>query len=508
MSDSKLEKFEVFVTRKGPTLVSGENRIAIVESLLKLSDHNRRPVELCNITAETKQPKSSTFNALEAMVESGILRYAGTYGKKGYLFDSYRIIGNIELSEKEKEALRNTKDDIKFIAPFSRMYTNYIGSLSFLYSIDILPIMKTTGHDFGNWISSNSDSPGDALENIKRWFSDTDIANITFEDGTKPVVKVEFKKGTIRCEMARVMGGFIISAVAAAIKKPGYSDYLIDEISTKDTTAIGILRFGDLYEDIDLISPDFKFDEDADDDFTLFVSKDSTMKSVLNPAGLSVLNAMVRGKPMSSSEITNLISMDGTRPQSSTLFYLEKLVAAGLVTETKINNKRKFVKVANMLFTWQNNMGKNMYDPNVISGYSYGNADKVFEQFVVAFVRRLSGLGILLQPISSNLAHILADDVCEKVGNAPIETVMDCLHNYPGWSNFSELNVVSLRPFVIVRLYDSSTDPVFADIIKEFDTTFFEIVLNRTVGLPHTVRTSPFNMSGKNGYKLSFETVR
>ena len=59
MAEQNHECFEVYITRKGPVLVSGPNRVAILHSVIGRSESNTKAVELCSVTADTKLPKSS-----------------------------------------------------------------------------------------------------------------------------------------------------------------------------------------------------------------------------------------------------------------------------------------------------------------------------------------------------------------------------------------------------------------------------------------------------------------
>lgn len=504
---SALERFEIFITKKGPVLVTGDSRIEIVNSLLRHYDYGRTMIELCNITSDTALPKSSVFNTLEGLVENGILKRTERNGKKGYAFDSYRILGSRTFTEDQLSSINETVSNIMRTTPFPRMIIQYIAALSFLYRLDLVPVMKTTGHDFGVWICANSDSLDEALVLIRKCYSTLNVAQIDIKSEPLSKIVVTFDNPYVKDEMARVLGTFIVSSICSV-----FNGYCEDSCVIYDYNVIGTALTADLIKcndgyDIEIIPSDFSFDNDANNNFMMFISSDGTMRSVSNPLGLAVLKVMKPGKPISSSEITASLAGDNKKPQSSVLFYLDKMTKTGLVTTAMVDGKKKYVRLASELFDWDSSM-EPVYDSDRIPSNLLLNEGEAFMELLVGFIRRLESLKIVTSQVTATLAKLVAYDALANSDAKSIETAIDRIKEYSGWFSFSSLNIISFSPFVIVRQYDESISTEMKTSILSFDSSFFKTILSNVTGADYEFDYEDFSIGDRKGYKLTYRIIR
>ena len=503
MAEQNHECFEVYITRKGPVLVSGPNRVAILHSVIGRSESNTKAVELCSVTADTKLPKSSIFSTLEDLVKKNVLRYGSVCGKKGYELDSYRIISSAEphpeYSNFGKELVKNSPEGYTM----DRMELDYMATAALTYGMDISPLMKTIGYDFGKYIKRLFPDTDEALERLFEWYRRHGSAEVRITSRLPLSVEVDYALRSVGGDLAKTFSCLVLQSVAAIVED-GYNA-IIERIEVKDNHVTGTFRSDASVNDRDLVPSDFGYDEDASNDFMIYITPLGAFRCVDNPLGLAILDAMKNDVPMSSAEITKSLKVGERKPQSSVLFYLEKMIDIGLVKETEILGKRKFVKVAGNLYSWNLDRITEPYDPFEHFHESFDDPSSANGHILSAMARRLGSLRIAINPIIGRLGESLAREFCSLSERKTIESILSVVMDRANWFRFSETSVTSFVPFTFVRKLDPDVDDIFMDTQMVFDTTFFKTIIKEITGVEYGSECTMYNSGESRGYKLVYQ---
>ena len=503
MEKQSRECFEVYITRKGPVLISGPNRVAVLHSVIGRSDSNTKAVELCNVTADTGLPKSSIFSTLEDLVKKRVLRYGTVAGKKGYELDSYRIISSAdphpEYADFGKEVLANAPENYTM----DRMELDYMATAALTYGMDISPLMKTVGYDFGKYILRCYPDRDTALEKLFDWYCRLETAKVRVISMLPLSVEIEYTFKSVTGELARMFSCLILSSVASIVED-GYNA-IIDRIEVDANRAIGTFRFDKSAKDRDLVPMDFEYEEDAGTDFMIFISPGGAFRCVDNPLGLAILEAMQLGVPMSSADITRSLKIDEKKPQSSVLFYLEKMISVGLIEEMDVIGKRKFVKTAGDLYTWSLDDLLVPYDPFVRCHETFDDPASANGNILSTMIRRLGSLRIAIGPIIGRLSRSLAKEFCNMAEKKTIESILSTVMDRAHWFRFSETSVTSFVPFTFVRKLRPDVDEIILNTQMVFDTMFFKTIIREITGVEYGSECTPYNTGDSRGYKLVYQ---
>ena len=501
MAERAAEPFEIFITRKGPALISGNNRVEIIRSVISNSEYNSRVVELCNITADTKLPKSSVFSALEDMVSKGILKYSTKSGKKGYKIDSFRILRTIE----PQERYTDFATDIVHNAPegysFNRMMFEYVATASLAHGMDVTPVIKTVGYDFGRKLTENHPDMQEALDALIKLYEDTGIAKTTIVSRLPLTVEIEFHLKSITGELARIMSTFILSSMAYLFSKE--TPLRIGDVTEKDNKVTGTFMERLSKDDFEIIPFDFKYDDDVDTDFMMYISKSGAYRSIENPLGLAIMDVISPTVPMSSAEITKALDPSVRKPQSSVLFYLEKMIDMGLVTEMEIKGKRRFVKCAINVYDWFSPEGFSYEKNKVAIGFD-GNESVMFGNILTYCSIRLASLNMSVGPVIRYIASAIAKALCEISGSRTIESVMSNIAARGSMLSSADTSITSFMPFTFVRRVRQDTNCVLARVQLVFDSEFYRTIIANVTGTNYNVVCKEHNIGDSKGYKLQF----
>ncbi len=497
------ECFEVYITRKGPVLVSGTNRVEILHSVSGRAMQDGKDVELCYVTADTKLPKSSIFSTLEDLVKKGVLKYGNVSGKKGYELDSYRILGTIEplvhYNDYSKYFMSRNMDDYDLY----RLNFDYIVAASLAYGLDITPIMKTLGNDFGKYLMKRFEDRDEALKNLIGWYDRVNAADITVTSRLPVTVDVAFRSGSLTGELAKLFSMFVLYSVSAVIN--GGSDEAIESVTIEGNKVTGTFNHNDAMKDIDLIPADFAYDKDADADFMIYITSFGNFRSVDSHLGLVILEAMPSGVPMSSADITKALKTEDKKPQSSVLFYLEKMISVGIVEDVKIMGKRKFVKRGGDLYNWTKDANSLMtYVPDDYCQSSFENPSTSYGHILSALIKRLINLRIVVESAIGRLARSLAQQFCDMSEKKTIESIMNIVMDKGRWLNMSVTSITSFVPFTFVRKLGAETDEILMRTQLLFDTEFFKTIIREITGVEYASECTQYSSGDNIGYKLTF----
>ena len=503
MAERNHECFEVYITRKGPVLVSGSNRVAILHSVIDRSESNTKAVELCSVTADTKLPKSSIFSTLEDLVRKNVLKYGTVSGKKGYDLDSYRIISNAEphpqYSNFGKEIVTNSPEGYTM----DRMELDYMTTAALTYGMDISPLMKTIGYDFGKYIKHLFPDTEEALEKLFGWYREHGAAEVRITSRLPLSVEVDYSLKSVGGDLARTFSCMVLSSVAAIIED-GYNA-IIERIDVNGNHVTGTFRLDASVNDRDLVPSDFRYDDDASNDFMIYISPLGAFRCVDNPLGLAILDAMKNDVPMSSAEITKSLNIGERKPQSSVLFYLEKMIDIGLVKEVDILGKRKFVKIAGNLYSWNLDRITEPYDLFEHYHESFDDPSSANGHVLSAMIRRLGSLRIAVNPIIGRLGESLAREFCGLSEKKTIESILSVVMDRAKWFRFAETSVTSFVPFTFVRKLNADVDDILMDTQMVFDTMFFKAIIKEITGVEYGSECTMYNSGESRGYKLVYQ---
>ena len=503
MNGQSPECFEVYITRKGPVLVSGSNRVDILRSVTGRTMQDGKAVELCYVTADTKLPKSSIFSTLEDLVKKGILRYGTVSGKKGYELDSYRILGTMEPQERyDNFSKRFTSKELMGYDLY-RMNFDYLVAASLAYGLDISPIMKTLGNDFGKYILKQSGDADKALKALIEWYDKVDAADVTVTSRLPVTIEISFRSDSLTDELAKVFSMFVLYSVSAALN--GGRGTAIESTEIDGSKVTGRFGHSDSVRDFDLIPSDFEYDEDADADFMIYITSFGTFRSVDSRLGMAILDVMPSGVPMSSADITKALKPEDKKPQSSVLFYLEKMIAAGIVEDVRVMNKRKFVKRGGDLYNWSRDPDlSKMYLPDDYCRNSFENPSTAYGHILSALIKRLINLRIVMESAIGRLARSLAQQYCDMSEKKTIESIMNTVMDKGRWLNLSVTSITSFVPFTFVRKLGPETDEILLRTQVLFDTEFFRTVIREITGVEYASECTPYTSGDNRGYKLTF----
>ena len=501
MAERAVDPFEIFITRKGPALISGVNRVAIIRSVISNSEYNSKVVELCNITADTKLPKSSVFSALEDMVSKGVLKYATVSGKKGYAIDSYRILRTIEPQLQYAEFA----DDIVENAPagygFNRLMYDYVATAALTHGMDLTPIAKTIGNDFGRIIVKRQPDREAAMRLLIDSYGSMGIANISIVSRLPLTIVVEFHLESITGELARIMAAFVLSSFAYILSEE--TPLRIGSYSVEGGKVTGTFVERLTKDDFEIIPYDFKYDDDADTDFMMYISKTGAYRSIENPLGLAIMDVMSSTVPMSSAEITKALDQSVRKPQSSVLFYLEKMIDMGLVSEMEVKGKRRFIKCAINLYNWFSVDGFN-YDSNKVWEGRLDIENSVFDYILTASITRMVTLNMSLEPVIRYIAASVADAFCRIANSKTIEAVMSMISTKSSMLSLSDTSITSFMPFSFVRRIGQDTNCVIARTMLVFDSEFYRTIIANVTGINYNIVCKEHSIGNSKGYKLQF----
>ena len=501
MAERAAEPFEIFITRKGPALINGANRVEIIRSVISNSEYNSKVVELCNITADTKLPKSSVFSALEDMVAKGVLKYATVSGKKGYAIDSFRILRSIE----PQEAYSDFAQDIVVNAPagysFNRMMFEYVATASLAHGMDVTPVVKTVGYDYGRKFTESYPDRKDALEPMIKLYDDMGVATISIVSRLPLTVEITFHLKSIKGELARILSCFILSSLSYVFSEE--APLRIASAVEKDGRVVGTFAERLSEEDFEIIPYDFKYDDGVDTDFMMYISKSGAYRSIENPLGLAIMDVMSPNVPMSSAEITKALDPSVRKPQSSVLFYLEKMIDMGLVNEMEIKGKRRFVKCAVNLYDWYSNEGFSYNTNKVKIGFA-GNESVVFGNILTSSVIRLASLNMSVEPVIKYIASSIANAICEISGSKTIESVMTSISSKGSMLCTADTSITSFMPFTFVRRVGIETNCVLSRVQLIFDMEFYRTIIANVTGTNYNVICKEHSIGDSKGYKLQF----
>ena len=503
VSDQPPERFEVYITRKGPALVSGANRVAILRSVVERSDLNSRAVELCSVTADTKLPKSSIFSTLEDLVKKDVLKYGTVGGKKGYELNSYRIISSTDPVHIYQNYPKDIIDNSPKGYSFYRMLFDHLAAASLGHGIDIGPMMKTLGYDFGKYVRDETLSTKESFEKIKEWVAAIDAGTVELVSRLPLCIEIEFSLPSVSGELARVFSYFVLSAISAVLSEDG--TLIIDKVEVDGRKVTGTFVSSPIESDRDIIPSSFNYDDDANADFMLYISSSGVFRGIDNPLGLAILKTMPDNVPMSSAEITKALSTIEKKPQSSVLFYLEKMIDLGLVDDITILGKRKFVKRAGDLYNWSANNAMLQYEPVEHSRESLDHPSTAFGHILSASIRRLGSLRIAIEPVIGRLASALARQFVVMSEKKTIESIMTTIMDKGEWFKFSDTSVTSFVPFTFVRKLPPNTDTLLFNSQLVFDTLFFKTIIHEITGVEYNSQFSEYNSGDNKGYKLIFQ---
>ena len=501
MAERAADPFEIFITRKGPALISGANRVSIIRSVISNSEYNSRVVELCNITADTKLPKSSVFSALEDMVAKGVLRYASVSGKKGYAIDSYRLLRTTEPVTTYKDFAM----DIIVNAPegysFNRLLFDYFTTSSLAHGMDITPILKTVGYDFGRKLAGSHPDRNEALDFMIKSYRDLGIADIEVVSRLPLTLEIGFRLKSITGEFAKLLSAFILSSFAYVFSEE--TALRIGAVEAKDSKVTGTLVERLTEDDFEIVPYDFKYDDDADTEFMMYISKTGAYRSIENPLGLAIMDVMSSSVPMSSSEITKALDQPVRKPQSSVLFYLEKMIDMGLVTEMEVKGKRRFLKCATNLYDWFSKEGL-QYESNDVLADGFTSEASVFGDILTYSIVRLVTLCMSVEPVIKYIASAVADAFCEISDGKTIESVMSSISAKGSMFSLSDTSITSFMPFTFVRRVGSDINCVLARVMLIFDSEFYRTVIAKVTGTNYNVLCKEHTIGDSKGYKLQF----
>lgn len=502
MAEQNPECFEVYITRKGPVLVSGTNRVAILHSVIDRSEYNCRAVELCSVTADTKLPKSSIFSTLEDLVKKSVLKYGSVSGKKGYELDSYRILSSTsphpEYADFTKDIIENVPENYGM----HRMEFDYMATAALTWGLDVSPLLKTMGYDFGKYLLKIYPNREEALDRAFKWLKDASGTTASITSRLPLSVDVTYGLKSVSGELAKVMSAFVLSAISA-IMENGYN-VLIDRIEVDGNKAKGLFTISADIIDRDIVPLGFKYDDDAAIDFMIYVSSSGAFRCVDNPLGLAILEAMPPNTPMSSAEITRSLKIPEKKPQSSVLFYLEKMIAVGLVVETEVLGKRKFTKQAGDLYVWNPMTLLEPYDDEEDCRESLADPLTSFSHILSAIIRRLASLRIATGPVIGRLADALAKHFCDMSEKKTIESIMSLVMDKATWFKFSDTSVTSFVPFTFVRKVDKDMDDMLMEAQVIFDTKFFKTIIREITGVEYGAQCDVYSSDDSRGYKLTY----
>lgn len=501
MAERAVDPFEIFITRKGPALISGVNRVAIIRSVISNSEYNSKVVELCNITADTKLPKSSVFSALEDMVSKGVLKYATVSGKKGYSIDSYRILRTIE----PQAQYADFANDIVVNAPkgygFNRMMFDYIATAALTHGMDLTPIAKTIGYDYGRMIVKRQPDRGAAMKLFVDSYESVGVATISIISRLPLTVEVQFHLESVRGELARFMAAFILSSCAYILSEEAplrIGDYTVDGGKVTGTLVERISK-----EDFEIVPYDFRYDDDAETDFMMYISKTGAYRSIENPLGLAIMEVMSPTVPMSSAEITKALDQSVRKPQSSVLFYLEKMIDMGLVTEMEVKGKRRFIRCAINLYDWFSIDGFR-YDSNKVWDGVLDIETAVFDYILTNGITRMATLNMSMEPVIRYIAASIANAFCKIASGKTIEAVMSTITTKGDMLCLSDTSITSFMPFSFVRRIGQDINCVIARIMLVFDSEFYRTVIANVTGTNYNIVCKEHSIGDSKGYKLQF----
>ena len=501
MAEKAAEPFEIFITRKGPALITGANRVEIIRSVISNSEYNSKVVELCNITADTKLPKSSVFSALEDMVSKGILKYSPVSGKKGYAIDSFRILRSVEpqgqYSDFAKDIVANVPEEYSFY----RMMFEYVVTASLVHGMDITPVLKTVGYDFGRKLTDLHPDRKEALEAAIKLYNDMGVAVIEVVSRLPLTVEIDFHLKSVTGKLASLLSAFILSSFAYIFS--GDTPLRIADVTESDGKITG--RFAERLSenDFEIIPYDFQDDEGVDTDFMMYISKSGAYRSIENPLGLAIMDVMSSTVPMSSAEITKALDQSVRKPQSSVLFYLEKMIDMGLVTEMDIKGKRRFVKCATNLYDWFSPDGFHYNDNKVHMAFT-GNESVMFGNILTSCVTRLLSLNMSLEPVIKYIASSIANAICDTSDKKTIESVMSSISKRGSMLSSADTSITSFMPFTFVRKIGADTNCVLARVQLAFDSEFYHTIIINVTGTNYNVVCKEHNIGDSKGYKIQF----
>lgn len=501
MLEKDAEPFEIFITRKGPALISGVNRVAIIQSVIRSVETGSKVVELCNITADTKLPKSSVFSALEDMVEKNVLKYDTIGSKKGYSIDSYRILRSIEPQRQYNDFAKDIVANAPECYTFYRMMFEYVATAALVHGMDLTPIVKTVGYDYGKKVFSEHSEKEETLNRVISLYKEKGVATIDIVSKLPLTVSIEFSLKSVTGELARLLSTFILSSLSSA-----FSDECplkIGSISVDGAKVKGTLVETSTQDDFEIIPSGFRYDDDVAVDFMMYISKSGVYRSIENPLGLAIMDVISTTVPMSSAEITKALDESVRKPQSSVLFYLEKMIDMGLVNEVEIKGKRRFIRCAFNLYDWSTVEDKYRYDPARQPLDLSGDEGPVFASILTASILRLYTLYMSIEPVVKYIASSLSNAFCEISDSKTIEAVMTKIADKGYMLNSQDTSVTSFVPFTFVRKVPNELNNVLFNLLRVFDSEFYRTIIVNITGTNYSVACKEHTIGDSKGYKIS-----
>ena len=502
VAEREAEPFEIFITRKGPALISGVNRVAIIQSVIRNIESGPHVVELCSITSDTKLPKSSVFSALEDMVAKNVLKYDSLNGKKGYSIDSYRILRTIDLQAQYSDFAR----DIVVNAPegytFNRMMFEYVATAALAHGMDMTPIVKTVGYDFGRKMLKDYTDKEEALKALISFYEEMDVATINIVSRLPLTVDISFTLRSVTGELARQLSTFMLSSLTFA-----FSDECpikIDKVDVDGSRVRGTFVECAKMDDFEIVPYDFRYDPGVKVDFMMYISKSGVYRSIENPLGLAIMDVMSTVTPMSSAEVTKALDPSVRKPQSSVLFYLEKMIDMGLVNEMEIKGKRRFIKCAINLYDWSTGAENCRYDPVSQPLDRNSGEGPAFGCILTSSILRLVTLNMSIEPVVRFIASSIANAFCDASDSKTIEAVMNKIAGKGHMLFLLDTSVTSFVPFTFVRRIPDDVNNVLARLFLVFDSEFYSTVLSRITGTNYNVQCKEHPIGNSKGYKLIF----
>lgn len=456
-----MDVYELFITGRGATVVSGESKSAVLNVILT------EPCSLAKIVSTTKLPKSTVFSILNKFLAEGLIQYSVPEDGAGKIYssDSVRLMTfkKPEDHSFSMSAVRwGPECSIDSLGNLSHICFVTTLSAAEFTGVDLMPLYVDFGLQIGKTIVRDL-KPSDCIQAVNDFIKKSRIADV--QSIEKTVFSVDVIFPILSSPGAtRVMGGLVGSIFNEAVNKAFNRKCKICslKINARSNGCHIVIKDGAGIFPPNNSLHQASFDAVANNTPALYICEKGV--ECVSSLQEKILSSMADGKITLAS-----ISETIDSPLSTVSFNLDRMGKLGLVK--RVPDGFALTSVPTLVWKGPNEELTELCDECVeLIAKEPENAYRYMTWFVIANALRL---GMDNRKVLYNTAKSLAKFEYNALGSPPIEEIMDYLRNTANWTRNLEIMVMGFRPFKISINEDHDLPLVIAETTSIFYGEFF-----------------------------------
>lgn len=479
--------FEIFIAPSGPKLVEGDQKLRVMDAVLRDS------FTFTEIVTATGLAKSTVLFNLKKLVEEGMIEEK----EGGYVPKALRLVRSME---KDTSTFFDTKKIGDSLGPdtIERFIAAYLVLVTHRYGYDVSPILI----DIAKYLAriSYDRNPGikleDAIAKSIQFFEKANYAEVklismmpmTFD--ITPNFDATEKSYLTFCEM-------VIRSISEYVSLVTSTSYYVSSLAVNGKCHRITLGFREIEPQYRHgFYHDFEFDKDAKSDFWVYFTGES-FEPVVGDIQKNIKTCLEKRR-YSSKELSNELGI----AQTTLIGYLKKMEEAKLIASEKSGNKSVFYSRSEKVFGWGVPEGSKEEGAKYLE-QALDDPDHAFRYFLAFLTVDSKCLGFDISSFMRFMGRRLGEITCKTNEGKSAEEVFRAISANAEKVATAQIAVTSYNPLTFVKVTNYDMEPFIAENQMIMYRTMFSTIAETIMGVKYVVKDETIYGEGNRGYEVS-----